>query len=149
MAEPARRRRRVRPASETAESTAAETAREAALEAAAPEPAGSAPVGSAPVGSEAAGSGSGSGSADAGNARAETSPVADAPVVGVIDLPVEPDADITPSERGLRGLVGGGSSQIKPAAALRARDAARPRPEDLARAEEELTIVRRHWTPRE
>jgi hypothetical protein len=30
---------------------------------------------------------------------------------------------------------------------MRARDAARPRPEDLAAAERELTIVRRHYTP--
>jgi hypothetical protein len=52
-------------------------------------------------------------------------------------------------ERGLRGLVGPGSSQVSPAAALRARDAARPRPHDLARAEAELTIIRRNWTPRD
>jgi hypothetical protein len=62
---------------------------------------------------------------------------------------VEPDPDLMPAERGLRGLVGGGSSQVSPTAAMRARDAARPRPEDLARAEAELAIVRRHWTPRE
>lgn len=53
------------------------------------------------------------------------------------------------AERGLRGLVGGGSSQVSPSTALRARDAARPRPEDLARAEAELQIVRRNWTPRD
>jgi hypothetical protein len=58
-------------------------------------------------------------------------------------------ADAAPSERGLRALVGGGSSQVTPATAMRARDAARPRPEDIARAEAELTIVRRHWTPRD
>ncbi len=58
-------------------------------------------------------------------------------------------ADSSAVERGLRGLVGGGSSQVSPTAALRARDAARPRPEDLTRAEEELTIVRRHWVPRD
>jgi hypothetical protein len=34
-------------------------------------------------------------------------------------------------------------------AGMRARDAARPRPEDLARAEAELQIVRRNWSPRE
>lgn len=68
----------------------------------------------------------------------------------------EPDAawagaDLDPAlaERGLRGLVGGGSSQVSPQAAMRARDAARPRPEDLARAEAELQIVRRYWTPRD
>jgi hypothetical protein len=61
--------------------------------------------------------------------------------------PSEPDP--SPVERGLRGLVGGGSSQVSPAAALRARDAARPREEDLARAERDLVIVRRHWSPRD
>lgn len=57
------------------------------------------------------------------------------------------EPDLAQAERGLRGLVGGGSSQVTPTAALRARDAARPRPEDLERAEAELTIVRRNWTP--
>jgi hypothetical protein len=71
------------------------------------------------------------------------------------DPAAEPDgpwaADLDPvvAERGLRGLVGGGSSQVSPQAAMRARDAARPRPEDLARAEAHLQIVRRHWTPRD
>jgi hypothetical protein len=66
-------------------------------------------------------------------------------------LVVNPPAEGEPSanERGLRGLVGPGSSQVSPAAALRARDAARPRPEDLARAESELTIIRRNWSPRD
>ena len=59
------------------------------------------------------------------------------------------DAEVVPAERGLRGLIGGGSSQVTPAAAMRARDAARARPEDLARAQAELTIVRRHWSPRD
>lgn len=59
------------------------------------------------------------------------------------------DLDPAVAERGLRGLVGGGSSQVKPAAAMRARDAARPRPEDIARAETQLHIIRRHWTPRD
>ena len=61
--------------------------------------------------------------------------------------PTEPDP--TPAERGLRGLIGGGSSQVKPTAALRARDAARPRDSDIARAEADLVIVRRNWTPRD
>ena len=47
----------------------------------------------------------------------------------------EPVDEPSPVERGLRGLVGGGSSQVSPTAALRARDAARARDEDLARAE--------------
>ena len=53
------------------------------------------------------------------------------------------------SERNLRGLVGGGSSQVKPAAAMRARDAARPRDQEIAAAEENLAIIRRNWTPRD
>ena len=53
------------------------------------------------------------------------------------------------SERGLRGLVGSGSSQVSVGAALRARDAARPTAEQLAAAEAELAIVRRNWMPRE
>jgi hypothetical protein len=52
-------------------------------------------------------------------------------------------------ERGLRGLVGGGSSQVNVAAAMRARDASRPTDEDLARADAELPIVRRGWVPRD
>ncbi|MDG4772547.1 hypothetical protein [Solwaraspora sp. WMMD792] len=53
------------------------------------------------------------------------------------------------ADRGLRGLVGSGTSQVSTSAALRARDASRPSEDDLARAEETLTIVRRHWVPRE
>ncbi|WFE61917.1 MULTISPECIES: hypothetical protein [Micromonospora] len=52
-------------------------------------------------------------------------------------------------ERGLRGLVGSGSSQVGVSAALRARDAARPTERDLAEAEERLVIIRRNWVPRE
>ncbi|KUL24204.1 hypothetical protein ADL15_44070 [Actinoplanes awajinensis subsp. mycoplanecinus] len=52
-------------------------------------------------------------------------------------------------ERGLRGLVGSGSSQVSVGAALRARDAARPSDEDLAAADRDLVIVRRNWLPRE
>lgn len=55
-------------------------------------------------------------------------------------------ADPSALERGLRGLVGGGSSQVTALAAMRARDAARPRPEDLARAETQLVVVRRNWS---
>jgi hypothetical protein len=53
------------------------------------------------------------------------------------------------SERGLRGLVGSGSSQVSVGAALRARDAARPTEAQLADADENLVIVRRNWMPRE
>ncbi|MFI1989771.1 hypothetical protein [Actinoplanes sp. NPDC020271] len=52
-------------------------------------------------------------------------------------------------ERGLRGLVGSGSSQVSVGAALRARDACRPTEDDLAAAERDLVIVRRNWLPRE
>jgi hypothetical protein len=58
-------------------------------------------------------------------------------------------ADDRDVERGLRGLVGSGSSQVSVAAALRARDAARPTDGDLAAAEAELMIIRRGWVPRE
>ncbi|MEV1147771.1 hypothetical protein AB0I76_29660, partial [Micromonospora sp. NPDC049799] len=44
---------------------------------------------------------------------------------------------------------GSGSSQVGVAAAMRARDAARPTDEDLAEAEAHVQIVRRNWTPRE
>lgn len=57
---------------------------------------------------------------------------------------MEPDV-----ERGLRSLVGAGSSQVSVIAAMRARDASRPSEEDLARAEESLLIVRRGWVPRD
>jgi hypothetical protein len=57
--------------------------------------------------------------------------------------------DESSSERGLRGLVGGGSSQVNVRAAMRARDASRPTDEDLVEAERVLAIVRRGWVPRE
>jgi hypothetical protein len=53
------------------------------------------------------------------------------------------------SERGLRGLVGGGASQVSVSAAMRARDAARPTDADLAAADRDLQIIRRGWVPRE
>ena len=77
-------------------------------------------------------------------ASAQTAPVHEEPTT----WPAA-DSDVIAVERGLRSIVGGGSSQVTPGAALRARDAARPRPSDLERAEAELTVVRRHWTPRE
>jgi hypothetical protein len=52
-------------------------------------------------------------------------------------------------DRGLRGLIGSGSSQLSVGAALRARDAARPTGADLAEAEAKLVVVRRNWVPRE
>ncbi len=63
------------------------------------------------------------------------------------DLEAEPGPEEKEVERGLRGLVGGGSSQVGVRAAMRARDATRPTDEELAAAEAELTIVRRGWVP--
>jgi hypothetical protein len=60
-----------------------------------------------------------------------------------------PHADDPSGERGLRGLVGGGSSQVNVAAAMRARDASRPSDAHVAAAEADLPIVRRGWVPRE
>ncbi|MEV0895711.1 hypothetical protein [Actinoplanes sp. NPDC049802] len=60
-----------------------------------------------------------------------------------------PGGDDREADRGLRGLVGSGSSQVSVGAALRARDASRPTDEDLAEADKSLPIVRRNWLPRE
>ncbi|HKE64046.1 MAG TPA: hypothetical protein VKB59_05250 [Micromonosporaceae bacterium] len=82
------------------------------------------------------------------------------------DAPARADVDRNPSterepydshapgavddhERGLRGLVGGGSSQVSVAAAMRARDASRPSDAELAEAERSLVIVHRGWVPRD
>jgi poly-gamma-glutamate capsule biosynthesis protein CapA/YwtB (metallophosphatase superfamily) len=51
------------------------------------------------------------------------------------------------AERGLRGIVGAGASQVGVLGAMRARDAARPTEEDIATAERDLVIVRRHYVP--
>ncbi|MDQ7905584.1 hypothetical protein RB614_13770 [Phytohabitans sp. ZYX-F-186] len=64
------------------------------------------------------------------------------------DPPARPP-DERETERGLRGLVGSGSSQVGISAAMRARDAARPTDADLAEAQERLIIVRRGWVPRD
>lgn len=58
-------------------------------------------------------------------------------------------ADDRDAERGLRGLIGSGASQVSVAAAMRARDAARPTDADLAEAAERLVLVRRNWVPRD
>ena len=65
----------------------------------------------------------------------------------VHDPDAEPAGEDKETERGLRGLVGGGSSQVSLAAALRARDATRPTDEEQAAAEANLMIIRRGWTP--
>jgi hypothetical protein len=48
---------------------------------------------------------------------------------------------------GLRGLVGAGPSQLGVSGALRGRDVNRPTDEDLAEAERDVQLVRRHWKP--
>lgn len=50
-------------------------------------------------------------------------------------------------ERGLRGLVGSGPTQVGVQAAMRARDASRPTEEELAAADADVVIVRRNWQP--
>nr|WP_239117621.1 hypothetical protein [Actinoplanes ferrugineus] len=60
-----------------------------------------------------------------------------------------PGGDERENERGLRGLVGSGSSQVSVGAALRARDAARITDAHLDDADRNLVIVRRNWVPRE
>ncbi|MDQ6876081.1 MAG: hypothetical protein M3042_13605 [Actinomycetota bacterium] len=50
-------------------------------------------------------------------------------------------------ERGLRGLVGAGPSQVGVSGALRARDASRPTEEDVTTAEQTLRVVRRNYVP--
>ena len=60
---------------------------------------------------------------------------------------IDPVLEDREAERGLRGLVGGGSSQVSVTAALRARDATRPTDADLAGSEANLIIIRRGWTP--
>nr|WP_307834660.1 hypothetical protein [Actinoplanes lichenicola] len=90
-----------------------------------------------------------------------TAPVSPAPPAAPTERVVRPprnggsrrppsgNGDDREAERGLRGLVGSGSSQVSVGAALRARDAARPTDQDLADADTNLTIVRRNWVPRE
>lgn len=52
-----------------------------------------------------------------------------------------------PSEHSLREIVGAGPSQLSLSAALRARDVNRPTDEDIAEAERDIVLVRRHWRP--
>ena len=51
------------------------------------------------------------------------------------------------TERSLRSLVTTRSSQVSPVAAMRAREVALPTAADLAAAEAEVTLVRRHYVP--
>lgn len=71
------------------------------------------------------------------------------------DPGTQPDRGRTPNrgttetdpEGGLRGLVAPGPTQVGVTAAMRARDASRPTEDDLAAAERDVVIVRRHWQP--
>jgi hypothetical protein len=49
--------------------------------------------------------------------------------------------------RGLRDIVGAGRSQLGVDGALRGRDVNRPTDDDLAEAERDVVLVRRHWHP--
>jgi hypothetical protein len=51
------------------------------------------------------------------------------------------------ADSGARDLAGTGHSQVGVGGALRARDVNRPDDDDIAEAERELEIIRRHWTP--
>ncbi len=51
------------------------------------------------------------------------------------------------SERSLRSLVTTRGTQVSPTAALRAREVALPTAEDLAAAEQDVVLVRRHYVP--
>jgi hypothetical protein len=61
--------------------------------------------------------------------------------------PAHPSRDRRRADSGpettLHGLVGAGPSRVSPVAAMRARDVARPGPDDLERAERDLVIRRR------
>lgn len=50
-------------------------------------------------------------------------------------------------ERSLRALVSTRTTQLPPTVAMRAREVAAPNARDLARAEQELVIVRRFYVP--
>ncbi|WP_344313444.1 hypothetical protein [Fodinicola feengrottensis] len=56
-------------------------------------------------------------------------------------------APIREAMGGLRGLVGAGPTQLPVQIAMRARDASRPTEADVAAAERDVAVVRRHWTP--
>ncbi len=60
-----------------------------------------------------------------------------------------PPSEEREAERGLRGLVGSGASQVDITAAMRARDASRPSAAEEAEAMNRLVVVRRNWVPRE
>jgi hypothetical protein len=169
MGEPERRRRRLRPPS----AAAAEAAKAAAAEAATPEAAEAKAATREATAATAASEATSARATAPERAAAPEAVAAEAPVradTAVIEtMPVEgpeegvsarprPRVPRAPTsgagyvddrdvERGLRGLVGSGSSQVSVGAALRARDAARPTETHLAEAERSLAIVRRNWSP--
>jgi hypothetical protein len=149
-----RRRRRIRAASEHQDGT--------------PQPDGAEPAGVQPTGAEPTGAQPDEPAAERVSAPAAPVPAPPpaAPAVPTPGPPTSPARPVSPAprpvspalaaggeephgERGLRGLVGSGSSQVTVGAALRARDAARPTEQHLAEAEARLVIVRRNWVPRE
>jgi hypothetical protein len=86
-------------------------------------------------------------------ARSAATPVAQDPAP---ETPPGPSPAAAPrakdagkSDRGLRDLVGAGPSQLGVSGALRGRDVNRPTDQDLADAERDVEIIRRHWTPPE
>ena len=147
MGEPERRRRRLRPSSSTAGPAPAPPGDDAAAEppavtaTASADPAVTATVPADPAVLARATTG------DAPPAEGASRP-GRGPGYGR-RLPPGPGGDDREMERGLRGLVGSGSSQVSVGAALRARDAARPTDEHYAAADTDLVIVRRNWMPRE
>ena len=50
-------------------------------------------------------------------------------------------------ERAWREPAGDGTSQVGVDGALRARDVARPSEDELAEAERDVVVIRRHWRP--
>jgi hypothetical protein len=71
------------------------------------------------------------------------------PAEQTASAPVRKRANRDSGERGLRDLVGAGRSQLGVSGALRGRDVDRPTEADLAEADRDVVIVRRHWKPRD
>ena len=78
---------------------------------------------------------------------AERVRTADEPLGSAAASKRKPRARRADAERTLRGIVGAGASQVGIVGAMRARDAARPTAEDIAAAERDLVVVRRHYVP--
>jgi hypothetical protein len=89
--------------------------------------------------------------ADAGRPAPDTAPTGPAKSLKDSDTPPAKAARARrkgrPADGGLRDIVGAGHSQVGVSGALRARDVNRPTEADLAEAERDVVIVRRHWTP--